>query len=214
MANLVLFLTTVFLGFFAMLNPIGNTPVFLSLVGDADEKTIKRVAFKSVLVAFLIISVFSLFGHLIFKLFGLTLPAFQIAGGIIVFFIGYDLLQGKSAKTQSSNKKLTLDSYDDIAISPLGIPLLSGPGTISTAMNFVGEGRSFIYALAIISIFGLVCFITYLLFITSKKIADKLNPSLIVVVSKIMGLILTVLAVQMLIHGIFKVIQEFPLAGI
>ena len=210
MPNIVLFLTTVFLGFFAMLNPIGNTPVFLSMVGDADEKIIKRVAFKAVFVAFIIISVFSLFGHLIFRLFGLTLPAFQIAGGIIVFFIGYDLLQGKTAKSQLSNKKLTVESYEDMAISPLGIPLLSGPGTISTAMNFVGEGKSFTYALIIILIFALVCIITYLMFILSKKIADKFNPSLILVTSKIMGLILTVLAVQMLIHGIYKVIQEYP----
>jgi len=210
MPNLVLFLSTVFLGFFAMLNPIGNTPVFLSLVGDADDKTMKRVAFKSVWVAFLVISVFSLFGHVIFRLFGLTLPAFQIAGGIIVFFIGYDLLQGETAKTQSSDKKLPVDSFDDMAISPLGIPLLSGPGTISTAMNFVGEGKSFLYALLIIFVFALVCFITYLMFITSKKIANKLSPSLIVVITKIMGLILTVLAVQMVIQGVFKVILEFP----
>jgi multiple antibiotic resistance protein len=210
MPNLVLFLTTVFLGFFAMLNPIGNTPVFLSLVGNADEKIMKRVAFKSVLVAFLIITVFSLFGHLIFRLFGITLPAFQIAGGIIVFFIGYDLLQGKTAKAQSSHKNISVESYDDMAISPLGIPLLSGPGTISTAMNFVGEGKSFLTAVLVILIFAFVCFLTYLMFITSKKIADRFNPSLIVVITKIMGLILTVLAIQMLIHGIFKVIQEFP----
>jgi len=193
-----------------MLNPIGNTPVFLAMVGDADNKTIKRVAFKAVLVAFLIIMVFSLFGHLIFRVFGITLPAFQIAGGIIVFFIGYDLLQGKTAKAHRSMKNVSLESYEDMAISPLGIPLLSGPGTISTAMNFVGEGKSFLYALLIILIFAVVCSITYLMFIMSKKIANKLNPSLITVISKIMGLILAVIAVQMLINGIFKVIQEFP----
>lgn len=209
---MILFLSTVFLGFFAMLNPIGNTPVFLAMVGDADNKTIKRVAFKAVLVAFIIIMVFSLFGHLIFRVFGITLPAFQIAGGIIVFFIGYDLLQGKTAKAHRSMKNVSLESYEDMAISPLGIPLLSGPGTISTAMNFVGEGKSFLYALLIILIFAVVCSITYLMFIMSKKIADKLNPSLITVISKIMGLILAVIAVQMLINGIFKVIQEFPKA--
>jgi len=207
---MILFLTTVFLGFFAMLNPIGNIPVFLAMVGDADDKTIKKVAFKAVMVAFLIIMVFSLFGHLIFRVFGITLPAFQIAGGIIVFFIGYDLLQGKTAKAHRSMKNVSLESYEDMAISPLGIPLLSGPGTISTAMNFVGEGKSFLYALWIILIFAVVCSITYLMFIMSKKIAYKLNPSLITVISKIMGLILAVIAVQMLINGIFKVIQEFP----
>ena len=209
---MILFLSTVFLGFFAMLNPIGNTPVFLAMVGDADNKTIKRVAFKAVMVAFIIIMVFSLFGHLIFRVFGITLPAFQIAGGIIVFFIGYDLLQGKTAKAHRSMKNVSLESYEDMAISPLGIPLLSGPGTISTAMNFVGEGKSFLYALLIILIFAVVCSITYLMFIMSKKIAGKLNPSLITVISKIMGLILAVIAVQMLINGIFKVIQEFPKA--
>jgi len=210
MPDTVLFLTTVFLGFFAMLNPIGNTPVFLAMIGNADIRTIKRVAFKAVLVAFMIIAVFSLFGHLIFRMFGITLPAFQIAGGIIVFFIGYDLLQGKTSRVHRSSKHVSIESYEDMAISPLGIPLLSGPGTISAAINFVGEGKSFLYALLIILIFAVVCWITYLMFIMSKKIADKLSPSLITVVTKIMGLILAVIAVQMLINGIFKVIQEFP----
>ena len=210
MPDTVLFLTTVFLGFFAMLNPIGNTPVFLAMIGNADIRTIKRVAFKAVLVAFMIIAVFSLFGHLIFRMFGITLPAFQIAGGIIVFFIGYDLLQGKTSRVHRSSKHVSIESYEDMAISPLGIPLLSGPGTISAAINFVGEGKSFLYALLIILIFAVVCWITYLMFIMSKNIADKLSPSLITVVTKIMGLILAVIAVQMLINGIFKVIQEFP----
>lgn len=79
--NITLFLTTVFLGFFAILKPIGNTPVFLSLVGDADEKTIKRVAFKSTLVAFIIIAIFSLFGNLIFRMFGITLPTWLVVNG-------------------------------------------------------------------------------------------------------------------------------------
>jgi multiple antibiotic resistance protein len=210
MANFTLFLTTVFLGFFAIMNPIGNTPVFLSMVGDADEKIMKKVAFRAVLVAFVIIAVFSLFGHFIFRMFGITLPAFQIAGGIIVFFIGYDLLRGRESGVHHSEKSNSVQSYEDMAISPLGIPLLAGPGTISTAMTFVGEGHDFINTLLIILIFAFVCVFTYYMFIISRRIADKLSASLIKVVSKIMGLVLTVIAVQMLINGIFKVIQEFP----
>jgi multiple antibiotic resistance protein len=210
MTNLTLFIPTVFLGFFAMLNPIGNTPVFLSMVGDADRKTIKRVAFRTVLTAFLIIALFSFFGHVIFKMFGITLPAFQVAGGIIVFFIGYDLLQGKTAGAQHSNVQVTLKSYDDMAISPLGIPLLAGPGTISTAMNFVGEANRLSYTLLIVLIFAVVCVITYFMFLISNRIADKLSPPLIKVISRIMGLILTVIAVQMFINGIFNVIKQFP----
>jgi len=209
--NLSLFITTVFIGFFAILNPIGNTPVFISMVGDANRKIIKRVAFRAVLVAFIIITIFSLFGHIIFRLFNITLPAFQVAGGIIVFFIGYDLLQGKAAGAhKSKTKKSTTTSYDDMAISPLGIPLLAGPGTISTAMNFVGQGSSFINMILIILVFGVVCAITYVMFILSNRIADKLNPSLIKAISRIMGLILAVIAVQMVINGVFNVIKEYP----
>lgn len=208
--NFVLFLTTVFVGFFAILNPVGNTPVFLTMVGDQDRKIIKRVALRAVTVAFIIITVFSLFGHLIFKLFNITLPAFQITGGIIVFFIGYDLLQGKQAKTQKTSTKDVMTTYDDMAVSPLGIPLLAGPGTISTAMNFVGEGNSFLNTLLIIVVFALVCAITYFMFVLSKRIAEKLKPAIIKAISRIMGLILSVIAVQMLINGIFNVIREFP----
>jgi multiple antibiotic resistance protein len=210
MPDLTLFLAKVFIGFFAILNPIGNTPVFLLMVGDTDRKIIKKFAFKAVLVAFIIITIFCFFGHIIFKLFNITLPAFQIAGGIIVFFIGYDLLQGKAAGAHRSKVIESEAEFDDMAVSPLGIPLLAGPGTISTAMNFVGEGHSFINTLLIILVFAVVCLITYLMFILSKSIADKLRPSLIKTISRIMGLVLAVIAVQMLINGIFNVINEFP----
>jgi multiple antibiotic resistance protein len=209
-SDLTLFLSTVFLGFFAILNPIGNTPVFISMVNDANQKIIRNVAFKAVLVAFVIITIFCLFGHIIFRLFNITLPAFQIAGGIIVFFIGYDLLQGKVAGAHKSKKKEFNKTYDDMAISPLGIPLLAGPGTISTAMSFVGQGNSLFNTFLIILVFAIVCTITYLMFVLSKKIADKISPSLIIAISRIMGLILAVIAVQMLINGIFNVIKEFP----
>lgn len=210
MQSLILFITTVFLGFFAMLNPIGNTPLFIMMVGDADRKIIKKVAFKAVAVAFTIITIFSLFGHIIFKLFNITLPAFQIAGGIIVFFIGYDMLQGKAAGAHKSKRVESMASYDDMAVSPLGIPLLAGPGTISTAMNFVGQGNSFLNTIIIILVFAVVCVITYLMFILSENIANKLRPTLIKAISKIMGLILAVIAIQMLINGIFNVIHEYP----
>lgn len=211
MQDLILFLSTVFIGFFAILNPIGNTPVFLSMVGDANRKIIKRVAFRAVLTSFIIITIFCLFGHIIFRLFNITLPAFQIAGGIIVFFIGYDLLQGKAAGAHKSKVDDTYAAYDDMAISPLGIPLLAGPGTISTAMNFVGQGHSFGNTLIIITVFAAVCTITYLMFILSNRIADKLSPSLIKAISRIMGLILAVIAVQMIINGIFNVIKEYKI---
>ncbi len=93
---------TVFMGFFAMLNPIGNLPVFLGMVQDFDDRTQKKVALRAVLAAFIIIAVFTVFGHIIFRMFGITLPAFQIAGGIIVFIIGFQMLNAKEKDRKST----------------------------------------------------------------------------------------------------------------
>jgi len=206
---------TVFMGFFAMLNPIGNLPVFLGMVQDFDARTQKKVARRAVIAAFIIITVFTVFGHIIFRLFGITLPAFQIAGGIIVFIIGFQMLNAKENPIHSQTpeeKNRMKQAARDMAISPLGIPLLAGPGTISTAMNFVGVEKSFLNVILVIAIFGLMCLITYTLFISSRRLAEKIGPSMLKVVSRIMGLILAVIAVQMLINGIEGTIKLFPVS--
>jgi multiple antibiotic resistance protein len=205
MHDIFLHTTTVFMGFFAMMNPIGNLPLYLGMVKDYDEKTQRRIAFKALLSAFVVITVFSVFGHIIFGLFGITLPAFQIAGGVIVFIMGYQLLTA-SDTTMHSHKETKERRNDplkeDIAIMPLGIPLLAGPGTISTAMNFVGSQKNIYNMVLVIGVFAVICLITLLLFLSGKKISEKLNPAFLKVTSRIMGLILAVIAVQMMITGI------------
>ncbi len=203
---------TVFMGFFAMLNPIGNIPVFLGMVKEFDERTQNKVALRAVMAAFIIITVFSIFGHIIFQMFGITLPAFQIAGGIIVFIIGFQMLNAREnpihAQTQEEKDQM-VKAAGEMAISPLGIPLLAGPGTISTAMNFVGVEKSILNVVMVIVIFAIMCGITYFLFLSSRKIAAKISPGILKVVSRIMGLILAVIAVQMLINGIEGTIDLF-----
>jgi multiple antibiotic resistance protein len=196
---------TVFMGFFAMLNPIGNLPVFIGLVSGFDRETQRKVALRSVIVAFVIVAIFCIFGHIIFRLFGITLPAFQIAGGVIVFIIGFNLLNAKDSMMHSQAPMAREDMQkiaEDMAITPLGTPLLAGPGTISAAMNFVGAGKAVGNAVLVISMFAMMCFITYLLFLSSHKLAARINPGILKVVTRVMGLILAVIAVQMLITGI------------
>ena len=212
MYDLYLHGITVFMGFFAMLNPIGNIPVFLGMVQDFDKKTQNKVALRATMTAFSIIAIFCIFGHIIFRIFGITVPAFQIAGGIIVFIIGFQMLNAKENPIHSQSpeeKEQMLKMAHDMAITPLGIPLLAGPGTISTAMNFVGAEKSMTNVILVIAIFGIMCLITYLLFISSRVIANKINPGLLKVVSRIMGLILAVIAVQMMINGIEGTIDIF-----
>ena len=207
---------TVFMGFFAMVNPIGNLPVFIGMVQDFDKKTQKKVAMRATTTAFIIIAIFCIFGHIIFRVFGITVPAFQIAGGIIVFNIGFQMLNAKEnpIHAQSLEEKEQMKQVaHDMAITPLGIPLLAGPGTISTAMNFVGAEKSMKNVIMVIVIFGIMCFITFLLFVSSRMIASKINPGMLKVVSRIMGLILAVIAVQMMINGIEGTIDIFNKPG-
>ncbi len=141
MHDLTLHVITVFKGFFAIMNPFANLPIFLSLADGMAPKLQRQIAFKATLTAFIIVTVFSVFGHFIFKLFGITLPAFEIAGGIIVFFIGYQLLNAQENtihRDPTTSPQQIHKHANNLAYSPLGIPLLAGPGTISAAMNFIG----------------------------------------------------------------------------
>ena len=209
MYGIFVFASTVFMGFFAIMNPIGNMPIFISLVEGIDKTEQKKIARKSVSLAFLIVAAFSIFGSLIFKAFGITLPAFQIGGGLLIFIVGYQLLHGKESAmhhpAEGVNDRDT--SVEDIAISPLAIPILAGPGTISTAMNFVGEGSSVLHIAVVIGMFALICIITYFCFVSGEKILLHFKKGVVKVITRLMGLIITIISVQMVIAGIRNAIK-------
>ena len=198
MENLLAFSISVFTGFFAIMNPISNLPIFLSLTDGADKKTKQKINKKALFIAFIIVCVFVFLGKFIFELFGLTIPAFKIAGGILIFFVGFEMLQSK----KSNIKHLQTTDFDDnIAVSPLAIPILSGPGTIVTAMNFVSDS-SYIHTFIVILIFGLMCLLTYIVFSLSDLLVKKIGYNVISVIGKIMGLIISIIGVNMIIEGI------------
>jgi multiple antibiotic resistance protein len=189
---------TVFMAFFAIMNPIANIPIFVKLTEGQDEKKKKEIAKSSNIVAFLIVLAFILIGQYIFKIFGLTIPAFKVFGGILIFFIGFDMLQSKRNNIHVDGDA----SFDDgIAISPLAIPILAGPGTIVTAMNFVVKA-SILYLGITVFIFALIVLMTYYAFIYSSYIVRFVGDKKFVIVGKIMGLIIGVLGANMLIQGI------------
>ena len=204
------FATGVFMAFFAVMNPIANTPLFLLLTSDKNTISRKKIALQSVLVAFALTTLFCLAGNKIFEIFGITLPAFKITGGILIMLIGFESLQGKQSAVQTPSMEAHADSAESdlsVAISPLGIPLLAGPGTITTAVNFVSGGSGLHIAITVAT-FGLLCAITYICFVFSKEIKKFLGQIGINVVVRLMGLILAVVGVEMLITGL-KVV--FPL---
>lgn len=198
MDNLITFSITVFTGFFAMTNPISNMTVFVSLTQGLDKKVKRDINKRSNIIAFIIITVFVLIGKYIFELFNISIPAFKITGGILIFFIGFDMLQSKQSNVKSLD---TVDKKEDIAVSPLAIPILAGPGTIVTAMNFVANVES-IQIFLVIAIFGFMSLLTYLTFRASDFIVKIVGNNVISVIGKIMGLIIAIIGTGMVIQGI------------
>ena len=199
-----------FFGFFAIMNPLANTAVFLGLTGSLDNSDKKIVAFKSLLVAFIIVVSFGLLGKLIFEVFGITMPALRITGGILVFIIGYNMLNGTPSKMHHNNT--TEDSSDSnplsIAISPLAVPLLAGPGTIATAMNFMAVGNVEHNIITLIML-GVLCIITYFCFVYGQNIIKKIGNNGLIIITKLMGLILAIIGTQMFILGVHSSIKLF-----
>ena len=204
MQELISFSITVTMGFFAIMNPIGNAPIYLGLVEGASETERRNIALRSVLYAFFIVTLFVLSGGIIFKIFGITIQAFQIAGGVLVFLVGYHLVHGKMSPIHhmSAEGNNHVMDYQDIAITPLAIPILAGPGTISSALSFTASNSSIINLAIVIAIFAFICVLTYLAFIFSEKLISFLRPEMVKVITRLMGLILTIIAVQMMIRGI------------
>lgn len=195
---------SVFMGFFAIMNPIANTAVFLGLTAGDSDAVRRRVAIKAVLAAFILVVAFVLLGKLIFGLFGITLPAFRITGGVLVALIGYQMLHGSPSSVHhptESDRADSLEAQLGIAISPLAIPILAGPGTIATAMNFASAG-TLGELIVTIAAFGALCAITLLFFVFGERLVGYLGQSGLNVVTRIMGLILAVIGVQMLLDGL------------
>ncbi|MBK1723138.1 MarC family protein [Thiocystis violacea] len=197
-------MASVFMAFFAIMNPIANTAVFLGLTASDSHAVRRRIAVKAVFAAFVLILTFVLLGKVIFGLFGITLPAFRVTGGVLVALIGYQMLHGSPSSVHhptESDRADSLESALGVAISPLAIPILAGPGTIATAMNFASTGTLSEMLVTILA-FALLCVITLLFFLFGERLVSFLGQSGMNVVTRIMGLILAVIGVQMLLDGL------------
>jgi multiple antibiotic resistance protein len=198
MENIWGYSLSVFMAFFAIMNPIVNIPIFVQLTEGLDEKNKRKISRTANIVAFIIVVAFILIGKYIFQLFGLTIPAFKVFGGILIFFIGFEMLQSKKSSIHHHGAV----AFDEgVAISPLAIPVMAGPGTIVTAMNYVVKA-DFFQVLITILIFALIIFLTYLAFNFSNSLIRIVGQKNFVIIGKIMGLILGVLGANMLIQGI------------
>ena len=190
-----------FMAFFAIMNPISNLPAYMALVADDSQKISRKIAFRSILIAFVIITVFIFSGDFIFKVFGITIVSFRIAGGILVAVIGYHMINGNHSPSYKGMEQQAVNSDPmSIAISPLAMPLFAGPGTITTALSLANGGLQ--NQLITVVAFALLCVITYLLLRSAKQIAGFLGENLMKIITKMMGLLLFSIGIQMIIVSV------------
>ena len=196
-----------FMAFFAIMNPISNLPAYMALVADDSQKISRKIAFRSLLIAFVIVTVFIFSGDFIFKVFGITIVSFRIAGGILVAVIGYHMINGNHSPSYKGMEQQAVNSDPmSIAISPLAMPLFAGPGTITTALSLANGGLQ--NQLITVVAFVLLCVITYLLLRSAKQIAGFLGENLMKIITKMMGLLLFSIGIQMIIVSVQTLLKQ------
>ena len=196
-----------FMAFFAIMNPISNLPAYMALVADDSQKISRKIAFRSLLIAFVIITVFIFSGDFIFKVFGITIVSFRIAGGILVAVIGYHMINGNHSPSYKGMEQQAVNSDPmSIAISPLAMPLFAGPGTITTALSLANGGLQ--NQLITVVAFALLCVITYLLLRSAKQIAGFLGENLMKIITNMMGLLLFSIGIQMIIVSVQTLLKQ------
>jgi multiple antibiotic resistance protein len=187
---------------FFLVDPFAAIPSFLVMTAGDGDVSRRRTARRAALTCFVVLSTFALAGGLIFKIFGITLPALKIAGGIILFLIGIDMLQAKQSPTKKAEGETEeACEKEDPGIIPMGIPMLAGPGAISSVMVLMGQSPSWWQATPVFLAIAVTAFAAYLILSAAGRIRTVLGETGIHILMRIMGLLLTAIAVQFEING-------------
>ncbi|MCF8521629.1 MAG: MarC family protein [Candidatus Planktophila sp.] len=194
-ASAITFTIQSFVTLLVIMDPPGATPIFLSLVADKSAKVRRQLAVQAALVSLLVISVFALFGRLILSYLNVSIEALQGAGGLLLLLISLELLTGRSGENSKSENA-------NIALVPLGTPLLAGPGAIVATMLFVQEATTTPYVIGLIVAVVAVHVVIALALLSSTTILRVIREAGVTLVARIAGLLLAAIAVQMIVDSI------------
>jgi multiple antibiotic resistance protein len=188
---------------FFLVDPFAVIPLFLAITEGSPDSERRLLARRSAWTCAIVLSTFSVAGSLIFRAFGITLPAFKIAGGIILLQIGLDMLQARQSSTKSTPEETQEGvTKADASIIPLGMPMLAGPGAISTVMVLVGESHSWWQHAIVYATILLSSFASYLILAGAGSVRRYMGETGIRILMRLMGLLLVALAVQFVANGL------------
>jgi multiple antibiotic resistance protein len=201
------FFVTAFVSIFVTLDAIGNVPLFLSITPHSSESERAQTVTRAVLVVFGVLVVFAVFGNFIFRFFGVTIEAFRIVAGVLLLKIAFDMMEAKPARVRHTPEEDAEGMLrQDVAIIPIAIPLLSGPGTISTVIALTGQAAKTPAPLPAFSVILLAIVLNVLIAFAALRSAAVISRLLkeggMRVFTRVMGLILAAISVQFILTGI------------
>lgn len=195
------FALIVFTSFFTLINPLALMPVFMSMTAGMSHKQRHITALKASLISLAMLLVFAFGGQAIFNFFSISIDSLRIVGGAIFFLVGFDMLQARFSKTRSSGETAE-DFSNDIAITPLAIPMIAGPGAITNGIVLMEDATTFGYKMILIGGLALVITISYIVLLSSSRLMRWMGDMGIKVMMRLMGLIVMVIAVEFFFAGL------------
>lgn len=201
-----------FTSFFTIMNPLGVVPIFNSMTEGLDKNQTKLIGKKTVIVSFITLIIFAFTGQFIFRFFNISTASLKVVGGVIFFIMGQDMLKARIIKEDKRMENVAKYAKD-IAVTPLAIPMLTGPGSITNAIVLMANNPSYINkSLVILSIFA-VCIAAYVTLIYAQRIFKFLGETGNAVLMRLMGLIIMVIAVELMYSGATVLLRTIFMIG-
>jgi multiple antibiotic resistance protein len=203
------FFLLVFVALFTLINPLGVVPVYAAMTSDIPVPQARRVALTGTLVGLSILLLFALTQRFLFDFFGVSVESLRMVGGFILLSIGWNMLQARPSPTKmdDDDEPGSIARREDIAVTPLGIPILAGPGAITTVILYMNQADDLVERTAVVAAIVAVLFVTFLALLGAKRIMTLLGDQGSKVLVRMMGLILMVIGVEFFFSGFGPVLR-------
>jgi multiple antibiotic resistance protein len=199
----------------AIINPLSAAPMYLALTDGYTPEHQRRTLRSAMLTSFLVLVVFALLGGTIFQLFGITLNAFRIAGGLIFFGIGMDMLQARRSRVKSTEEEeKEAATKEEVGVTPLGIPMITGPGAITTVMVLMTQAHTTAAVGVVFGAIVVVLAICFAVLSAAPRVVGFFGQTGLNVMTRIMGLLVAVIAVQFVVDGARPILEEVIRAAV
>lgn len=194
------FLVTAFTTLFVVIDPPGQTPIFIALTQGMDARTRRSIAIRACLTAAGILTAFAAFGEAVLGFVGISMPAFRVAGGVLLFLTALDMLFDRRSKRRED--RAGEEEHPDPSVFPLGIPLIAGPGSIATIILLAGQRPGLEGLAVVVAVMLAVLALVLLLCLVSGQLAALLGKTGLNVVTRLLGMLLAALSVQFILDGL------------